>query len=59
MAVKRMINRVSVDAAFFKKLSPHENLIYGANGWLLPRAPGARVAVSLFTWTCSSLQTGC
>ncbi len=30
MAVKRLINRVSVDAAFFKKLSPMENLIYGA-----------------------------
>jgi ABC-2 type transport system ATP-binding protein len=30
MAVKRVINRVSVDAAFFKKLSPHENLIYAA-----------------------------
>jgi ABC-2 type transport system ATP-binding protein len=30
MAVKGMINRVSVDAAFFKKLSPHENLIYAA-----------------------------
>lgn len=30
MAVKRMINRVSVDAAFFKKLSPMENLLYGA-----------------------------
>jgi ABC-2 type transport system ATP-binding protein len=30
MAVKRMINRVSVDAAFFKKLSPLENLLYGA-----------------------------
>ncbi|MCX7021640.1 MAG: ABC transporter ATP-binding protein [bacterium] len=28
--VKRMINRVSVDAAFFKKLSPWENLIYAA-----------------------------
>jgi ABC-2 type transport system ATP-binding protein len=26
MAVKRVINRVSVDAAFFKKLSPDENL---------------------------------
>ncbi|MFN8483102.1 MAG: ABC transporter ATP-binding protein [Anaerolineae bacterium] len=26
--VKRMINRVSVDAAFFKKLSPMENLLY-------------------------------
>ena len=30
MSVKRMINRVSVDAAFFKKLSPLENLLYGA-----------------------------
>jgi len=30
MAVKRVINRVSVDAAFFKKLSPHENLSYAA-----------------------------
>lgn len=30
MAVKRLINRVSVDAAFFKKLSPHENLVYAA-----------------------------
>ncbi|MFN2484432.1 MAG: ABC transporter ATP-binding protein [Candidatus Limnocylindria bacterium] len=30
MAVRRMINRVSVDAAFFKKLSPAENLSYAA-----------------------------
>ncbi len=30
MAVKRLINRVSVDAAFFKKLSPDENLVYAA-----------------------------
>ncbi len=30
MVVKRMINRVSVDASFFKKLSPVENLMYGA-----------------------------
>jgi len=28
MAVKRLINRVSVDAAFFKKLSSMENLMY-------------------------------
>ncbi|HIE06159.1 MAG TPA: ABC transporter ATP-binding protein [bacterium (Candidatus Stahlbacteria)] len=28
--VRRMINRVSVDAAFFKKLSPWENLRYAA-----------------------------
>jgi ABC-2 type transport system ATP-binding protein len=30
MEVKRVINRVSVDAAFFKKLSPAENLTYAA-----------------------------
>ncbi len=30
MEVKRLINRVSVDAAFFKKLSPAENLLYAA-----------------------------
>lgn len=30
MAVKRLINRVSVEASFFKKLSPMENLMYAA-----------------------------
>ena len=30
LAVKRLINRVSVDAAFFKKLSPLENLRFAA-----------------------------
>jgi ABC-2 type transport system ATP-binding protein len=30
MAAQRLINRVSVEAAFFKKLSPMENLLYGA-----------------------------
>jgi len=30
MAIKRLINRVSVDAAFFKKLSAMENLLYTA-----------------------------
>src|SRR5512141_1876319 len=30
MAVQRLINRVSVEASFFKKLSPMENLMYGA-----------------------------
>ncbi|MGD1997227.1 MAG: ATP-binding cassette domain-containing protein, partial [Anaerolineae bacterium] len=29
MAVKRLINRVSVEASFFKKLTPMENLLYG------------------------------
>ena len=30
LEVKRLINRVSVDAAFFKKLSPMENLTFAA-----------------------------
>jgi ABC-2 type transport system ATP-binding protein len=42
MAVKRLINRVSVDAAFFKKLSPHENLLYAARLYGL-RAGEARL----------------
>jgi ABC-2 type transport system ATP-binding protein len=36
MAVKRLINRVSVDAAFFKKLSPYENLMYAARLYNIP-----------------------
>jgi ABC-2 type transport system ATP-binding protein len=35
-AVKQMINRVSVDAAFFKKFSPVENLMYAARLYGLP-----------------------
>ena len=38
-AVKRMINRVSVDAAFFKKFSPIENLMYAARLYGLEAAP--------------------
>ena len=30
MKVQQVINRVSVEASFFKKLSPMENLMYGA-----------------------------
>jgi len=30
MAAQRLLNRVSVEASFFKKLSPMENLLYGA-----------------------------
>jgi ABC-2 type transport system ATP-binding protein len=30
MQVQQLINRVSVEASFFKKLSPMENLMYGA-----------------------------
>jgi len=43
-AVKRMINRVSVDAAFFKKFSPIENLMYAARLYGLP-ASEARLAM--------------
>ncbi len=44
MAVKRLINRVSVDAAFFKKLSPYENLAFAARlyGLRRRRGPAAR-----------------
>jgi ABC-2 type transport system ATP-binding protein len=43
-AVKRMMNRVSVEAAFFKKLSPMENLLYAARLYDLP-AGAARVRI--------------
>jgi ABC-2 type transport system ATP-binding protein len=49
MAVKRLINRVSVEASFFKKLTPMENLLYGARLYGL-RAPEARErAVEILT----------
>jgi ABC-2 type transport system ATP-binding protein len=42
--VKRLINRVSVEPAFFKKLSPMENLMYGARLYgVEPRTARARV----------------
>lgn len=41
MAVKRLINRVSVEAAFFKKLSPMENLMYAARLYGLSPAQAA------------------
>ena len=40
LAVKRLINRVSVDAAFFKKLSPMENLLFAARLYGLDGKPG-------------------
>jgi ABC-2 type transport system ATP-binding protein len=43
LAVKRLINRVSVDAAFFKKLSPLENLSFAARLYGLEAGP-ARAA---------------
>ena len=44
LQVKRMMNRVSVEAAFFKKLSPMENLLYAARLYDLP-AGAARVRI--------------
>ena len=45
MAVKRLINRVSVDAAFFKKLSPAENLSFAARLYGLDPKRARREAV--------------
>ena len=47
MAVKRLINRVSVDAAFFKKLSPMENLLFAARLYGLDGGAAKRDAVSI------------
>ncbi|MGD2164570.1 MAG: ABC transporter ATP-binding protein [Anaerolineae bacterium] len=49
MAVKRMINRVSVEASFFKKLTPMENLIYGARLYGVPAQDARRRAVEILT----------
>jgi ABC-2 type transport system ATP-binding protein len=40
--VQRLINRVSVEASFFKKLSPMENLIYAARLYNMPTAEARR-----------------
>jgi ABC-2 type transport system ATP-binding protein len=47
MAVKRLINRVSVDAAFFKKLSPAENLSFAARLYGLDARAARREAVEI------------
>ena len=47
MAVKRLINRVSVDAAFFKKLSPMENLLFAARLYGLDGGVAKREAISI------------
>ncbi len=47
MAVKRLINRVSVDAAFFKKLSPMENLLFAARLYGLDGATAKAHALSI------------
>ena len=45
MTVKRLINRVSVDAAFFKKLSPMENLLFAARLYGIDAGRAKREAV--------------
>ena len=47
MAVKRLINRVSVDAAFFKKLSPMENLVFAARLYGIDGAVARRDALAI------------
>ena len=47
MAVKRLINRVSVDAAFFKKLSPIENLLFAARLYGLDASGARREATAI------------
>jgi len=47
MTVKRLINRVSVDAAFFKKLSPMENLLFAARIYGIDVGQARRDAVAI------------
>ena len=47
LAVKRLINRVSVDAAFFKKLSPMENLLFAARLYGLDGRTARQEAVAI------------
>jgi ABC-2 type transport system ATP-binding protein len=47
LAVKHLINRVSVDAAFFKKLSPMENLLFAARLYGLDAAVARTDAVAI------------
>ena len=47
MAVKRLISRVSVEAAFFKKLSPLENLIYAGRLYGLEAAAAQRRSLEI------------
>jgi ABC-2 type transport system ATP-binding protein len=47
--VQRLINRVSVEASFFKKLSPMENLIYAARLYNMPADVARRKIVAILT----------
>jgi ABC-2 type transport system ATP-binding protein len=47
--VQALINRVSVEASFFKKLSPMENLLYGARLYGLPGGETRKQVVQILT----------
>jgi ABC-2 type transport system ATP-binding protein len=49
LAVQKLINRVSVEASFFKKLSPMENLIYGARLYGLQASNARHQIVEILT----------
>jgi ABC-2 type transport system ATP-binding protein len=49
LAVQKLINRVSVEASFFKKLSPMENLIYGARLYGLQASKARHQIVDILT----------
>jgi len=48
-SVQRLINRVSVEAAFFRKLSPMENLLYSARLYGVPGAEARREIRAILT----------
>ena len=52
--VQRLINRVSVEASFFKKLSPMENLVYGARIYRMAGAETKKQVVEILT--CLGLE---
>ena len=47
--VQRLINRVSVEASFFKKLSPMENLLYAARLYNMPTTLARARIVTILT----------
>jgi ABC-2 type transport system ATP-binding protein len=49
LKVQRLINRVSVEASFFKKLSPMENLMYGARLYGMPGGETRKQVVTILT----------
>jgi ABC-2 type transport system ATP-binding protein len=49
MQVQRLINRVSVEASFFKKLSPMENLLYGARLYGMSGGETRRQVIEILT----------